>query len=193
MTRALTANHVSGRAIGSLFFTGFGGIWLTLALYVRDRVTPFSVTAVAAGLAVLFPACFWLFRQARRFPETEDDPAVARTFRRINILQWLAVAVVAFVFGRLHLDAFVVSAITAIVGLHLFPLARLFHNPLHSVTAIVLVLWAGASLLIAAPSELQGVAALGTGAILWISAAASLTIEARRILRLSSLSDRLTA
>ena len=181
MNSTLTANEISGRAIGSLFFTGFGGIWLILALYAREAITPLSMAAVAAGLGVLFPACFWLFRQARRFPSREEDPTVARTFRRINTAQWIAVGVVAFGFGRLHLEVYIVSAITAIVGLHLFPLARLFRYPVHYATAIALVLWAGISLLAAPLDRLQGVTAMGTGLLLWLSAAATLALAARRV------------
>ncbi len=181
MNSTLTANEISGRAIGSLFFTGFGGIWLILALYAREAITPLSMAAVAAGLGVLFPACFWLFRQARRFPSREEDPTVARTFRRINTAQWIAVGVVAFGFGRLHLEVYIVSAITAIVGLHLFPLARLFRYPVHYATAIALVLWAGISLLAAPLDRLQGVTAMGTGLLLWLSAATTLALAARRV------------
>ena len=181
MNSTPTANEISGRAIGSLFFTGFGGIWLILALYAREAITPLSMAAVAAGLGVLFPACFWLFRQARRFPSREEDRAVDRTFRRINTAQWIAVGVVAFGFGRLHLEVYIVSAITAIVGLHLFPLARLFRYPVHYATAIALVLWAGISLLAAPLDRLQGVTAMGTGLLLWLSAATTLALAARRV------------
>jgi hypothetical protein len=33
-----TANQLSGRAIGALFFAGFGALWLLLALYVREQL-----------------------------------------------------------------------------------------------------------------------------------------------------------
>ncbi len=31
------ANQLSGRAMGSLFFTGFGALWLLLALYATAK------------------------------------------------------------------------------------------------------------------------------------------------------------
>jgi hypothetical protein len=86
---------------------------------------------------------------------------------------------VAFSFARLHIDAYVMSAITAIVGLHMFPLARLFRYPLHYATGTVLVAWAGASVLVLPVEEMQGLTALGTGIILWLSAAVTLTIAIR--------------
>ena len=90
------------------------------------------------------------------------------------MIQWVAVAAVAFAFARLQIDAYVVSAITAIIGLHMFPLARLFRYPMHHVTGAVLVGWAAASALIFSRSAMQGAAALGTGAILWASAVVTL-------------------
>jgi hypothetical protein len=181
MTSTPTANELAGRAIGALFFTGFGGIWLTLALYAREMVTPLSTAVIAAGLGLLFPACFWLFRQSRRFPARDENPAVSRAFRRINATQWITIALIAFGFARLHLNVYVISAITAIVGLHLFPLAKLFHYPVHYATAIALVLWAGISLLIAPLDQLQGITAMGTGTLLWLSAGTTLVLAARKI------------
>jgi hypothetical protein len=105
-----------------------------------------------------------------------EDPARGRSFGRINVLQWIAVAIVAFSFAKLHMDAYVMSAITAIVGIHFFPLAKLFRYPMHNVTGAVLVLWASASVLFVPVDRLQGISALGTGIVLWLSAAITLTL-----------------
>ena len=51
-----------------------------------------------------------------------------------------------------HLQLFIVPAIATIVGLHLFPLARVFHYPLHYVTGALLVLWS-AGVVLALPQE----------------------------------------
>jgi hypothetical protein len=53
MTPVLTANEVKGRAIGSLFTSGFGALWLLLALYVLERLnigTALGVLLVATAL-----------------------------------------------------------------------------------------------------------------------------------------------
>ena len=72
------------------------------------------------------------------------------------------------------MDAYTTSAITTIVGLHLFPLARLFRYPLHYLTGGLLVVWAAASAALVPMAEMQGTTSLGTGVILWLSAAATL-------------------
>ena len=183
MTTTLTANQLSGRATGSLFFTGFGTLWLTLGLYLREIVSAGYLTGIAAVLAVLLLAVFWLFRQARRYPKMPEDAARNRAFRRINAIQWAAVIVVSFTFARLHIDAYVLSAITAIVGIHLFPLAKLFRYPMHYGTGAALVAWASVSVLLVPAEHLQGVTALGTGILLWLSATTTLALAALAIRR----------
>jgi hypothetical protein len=183
MSTTLTANQLSGRATGSLFFTGFGMLWLTLGLYLRQIVNAGFLTGISAGLAVLLLAVFWLFRQARRYPKMPEDAARNRAFRRINVIQWAAVILVSFTFARLHIDAYVLSAITAIVGIHLFPLAKLFRYPMHYITGAALVAWASASVLLVPAEHLQGATALGTGILLWLSAAATLALTALAIRR----------
>lgn len=177
----VTANNLGGRAVGALFFTGFGALWMVLALYAKQWLSAETAAAVACGTAALAAGALWLMGQAKRLPREEEDPAVARAFQRINIVQWAAIAVVAFGFARLGIDAYVISAITAIVGLHLFPLARVFRYPLHHVTGAVLVGWAAASLLLFPRNELQGSTALGTGGILWLSAATTILLATRTV------------
>jgi len=171
-----TANQLSGRATGALFFAGFGALWLLLALYVRQQLNPASISVIGFGLAALVAASVVLLRIVRRWPRVPDDPATGRAFARINAVEWIAVAAVAFTLARLHLDAYLMCAITAIVGLHMFPLARLFRYWPHYVAGAVMLAWAAASALMTPVGELQGTSALGTGMILWLSAAVTLAL-----------------
>jgi hypothetical protein len=174
-----TSNQLKGRAIGALFFTGFGTIWLTLALYLRQSMNTIAMVVISVGLMVLLSAVFWLLSLAARFPKVEEDPARRKAFNRINAVQWIAIAIVAFSFGRLHIDAYVLSAITAIVGIHMFPLARLFRYPMHYLSGGLLTAWGGASAAIFPVDSLQSSTAIGTGAILWFSAATTLALALR--------------
>jgi len=127
--------------------------------------------------------------QARRYPKAPEDPARNRAFHRINSMQWAAVIVVSVAFARLHIDAYALSAIPAIVGIHLFPLAKLFRYPMHNVTGAALVAWASASVLLVPAEHLQGVTALGTGILLWLSAATTLALAAAAIRRSAPAAD----
>lgn len=173
------ANQLRGRAIGSIFFACFGVGWLFLALTAKQQISPATVFSAMLGLVVLLLGAFTLIRAAKLRPIAPKDPAMGRAFTWINVIQWIAVAAVAFSFARLHIDAYVMCAITAIVGLHLFPLARLFRYPMHYVSGSVLVAWAIASATYVPVDQMQGTSALGTGVILWFSAAATLVLAFR--------------
>lgn len=176
MNDVQNANQIRGRAIGALFFTGFGALWILLALYALQRIGATAIAGVVLVAAMLLSGSLWLLRMAKELPSVPDDPAKGRVFMRINAIQWIAIAVVAFSFARLHIDAYVMNAIAGIVGLHMFPLARLFRYPLHYLTGSLLVAWAAGSALFVPADHLQGIASLGTGAILWLSAVTTLGI-----------------
>jgi hypothetical protein len=176
MQKIQTANQLSGRATGALFFAGFGALWIALSLYALQKLSAATVSGNLAGLVVLVLAAIFLLRVAKRWPRVPDDPAISRVFKRVNLEQWLAVFIVASALQWLHLDAYVINAITAIVGLHMFPLARLFRYVPHYWSGAVLVVWAVASAVFVPNEHLQGVSALGTGIILWLSAAVTLAL-----------------
>jgi hypothetical protein len=131
MNTIQNANQLSGRATGALFFTGFGALWFLLALYARQEFGVSSVSGVVLGTLVLLIASVMLYREAKRRPRVPDDPAMGRAFMWLNAIQWIAISVVAFSFAKLHIDVYAMNAIGVIVGLHMFPLARLFRYPLH--------------------------------------------------------------
>jgi hypothetical protein len=159
-----------------MFFAGFGTGWLFMALAAKQRISFGTVSGVLLGMSILFLTAFYLLRESRRWPRVPDNPARGRAFAWVNAIQWSAVGIVAFSFAKLHIDAYVISAITAIVGLHMFPLARLFRYPLHYGTGTLLVAWAAASAILSPIEQMQGTAALGTGMILWLSAAVTLAV-----------------
>jgi hypothetical protein len=181
MTTYPNANQLRGRAIGTIFFACFGVGWLFMALIAKQQISPATVSGAMLGLVVLLLGAFTLMRAAKAHPRVPSDPAVGRTFAWINAIQWIAVFLVGFSFAKLHIDAYVISAITAIIGLHMFPLARLFRYPMHYVTGSVLVAWSAASAIYLPTDQMQGTTALGTGCILWISAAVNLALAFRAI------------
>jgi len=173
------ANQLSGRAIGAIFGACFGTGWLFLGLAAKQMINPATVAGTMSGMVALLLTAAYLLRQAKRWPRVPNNPAMGRAFGWVNAIQWIAIAITAFTLGRLHLDAYIPSAVAVIVGLHMFPLARLFHYPLHYATGTVLVGWAVATALFVPVNEMQGAAALGTGIILWLSAVVTLTIGLR--------------
>jgi len=176
MKNTHTTNSFTGRAIGATFFAGFGALWLFLSLIARQLLSVISIFWVLGGLALLLAGAAYLFQEAKRFPAVPSDPAKGRAFTWINAIQWIVVSILAVTFAKFHIEAYIMSAITAVVGLHMFPLARLFRYPLHYASGAVLVLWAVASVVLVPLEQLQGITALGTGIILWLSAAVTLAL-----------------
>jgi hypothetical protein len=174
-----TANQLRGRASGVIVVAVFGALWLLLALYAMQMLSAATVAGVVLGLAALVVAAMFLFREAKRWPRVPDDPAVGRAFGWINAAQWIAVAAVAFTLSKLRLDVYIPSAITAIVGLHMFPLGRIFRYPAHYRAGAILLAWAVASVVFVPVDDLQSIAALGTGMILWLSAVVTLALAFR--------------
>jgi hypothetical protein len=183
MNYTLTANEIKGRAIGAIFFAAFGTLWVGLALYALECLRPASIAWLGMILMVLLVMARWVLRQGKRYPSVTDDPSLAHTFNRVNIIQWIAVGITAFTFARLHLDAYILSAITAIVGFHLFPLARLFRYRPHYFTGGLLCAWAASSALFLPVERMQGLTAMGTGMLLLASSYLTLNLATAKLRR----------
>ena len=183
MHGGLTANSLTGRAIGMSFFAGFGGAWMVLGLYAAEQLSVASILMVAGCTMLLLAGAAYVAHTAERFPRVAKDPAQGRAFALVNVVQWVAGAIVAVSFARLHLDHYVVNAIAAIVGLHFLPLARIFRYAPHYVTGAAMVAWAAATVWIVPAEHLQAVTAMGTGLLLWLSAAATLGLALARVRR----------
>jgi hypothetical protein len=170
MKNEMTANSLSGRAVGALILTGFGSAWITLGQYVREQLSVGFFLGVAMFVVTMVVASTVLFRRASQYRRDPEDPRIVKAFHAINAMQWIAVFVVASLIHRYHRDEFTVSAIAFIVGLHFLPLARIFRYRPHYVTGLLLMAWAVWTAISIPADTLQGTCAIGTGFILWISA-----------------------
>jgi hypothetical protein len=183
MQSAQFTRRLRGRAIGALFFIFFGAIWLILGLYARGQLDAAALCWIAGCALALAAAAVRLMQRAGRTPATPEGAARNRVFYWINAGQWVAVFVALNILHRLRLDVYGVSVIAVVVGLHFFPLARLFRNPLHYATGALMVAWSALVALKAPLDILQGITALGAGVILWLSAVIALALCALALRR----------
>lgn len=183
MDRSQTAEAISGRATGVLFFAGFGTLWFCTGLAAMHRLNVATGLVGAIILAGLVVPALWVLKRTSGLPKQSADPEVeaqiSRTFNRANTAQWIAIPVAVVLLNIVHQTAYIVPAVAAIVGLHLFPLARAFRYSMHYVTGALLVLWSAASVLLLPRENVASIGALGTSAILLLSAAYTLTNAAR--------------
>jgi hypothetical protein len=184
MRAGKTAEAISGRATGVLFFAGFGSLWLYNGISAMHRLNPISLAAIGVIFAALFVPAVLLLRSMSKAAHADgagslDSPEVKRAFLRVNIMQWAAIITAVVLFSAIHKQEFLATVITFIVGAHLIPLARLFRYGAHYVTGALLMAWATV-IAIAFPGEMMPtVGALGTATILLGSAAYTLTLAGR--------------
>jgi hypothetical protein len=161
------------RAMGAMFFTVFGGVWLEGWAHAGAR--PLALEVVIGLLALAFT---WVaYATFRRYaadlaaqPKTPQGKRIGRMFKLINAAQWILIIVLANVLGSRGLYVWIVPMVIFIVGLHLLPLAYLFSNPPHYLTGTAMMALAVIYPLVAASGPADGVGALGAGLILWASA-----------------------
>ena len=177
-TSGITRQQAEGRAWGAIFFSGFGELWLMLGMRQSGWGWPVTVLACAGTAGLLSFTIRALLQRSATLPSVppsaEDDLRATRMFNAVNIIQWVSVATAIGVLNVLHMPQYIAAAVAIIVGLHLFPLAGAFHQPLHYVTGTALIAWPLACLLLTSAAAVSGIVALGAGVILLVSAAFSL-------------------
>jgi hypothetical protein len=141
----LTRPEVMGIASGVFFMALFGALWgmesasfvsggVQIAAFVLVGVVTLGL--VAAGAAILRYAMTlpdWLSPQ-----EAEQGGHISTYFGIVFGIEFVLIAVVAFWLSRLQAYPFIPAAVALIVGLHFFPLARLFHLSGYWITGALL-------------------------------------------------------
>ena len=172
------ADRIAGRAYGVMFFAGFGSLWLLIGLAALHQLNYVTGALIAAfGLALLLPA-ICLHRRAEKHQPAAQDQAeaqqVRRAFLRINGAQYVAIPLVILAMNLLHRPEWIAASIAVVVGLNLLPLATLFHSPAHRITGTALIAYAVFTMAVLPLAEAPSLGALGSGAILLVSATHSL-------------------
>jgi MFS family permease len=168
-----TEAAIAGRAFGAMLFAVFGAILLEVWDRRADEGAAMFIGIAVLGFALLVSA--WLvYREHAQALAAEDltpeRKRANRIFHLVNGGQWLLIVVLGNVLSNTGLGAWVVPMAIVVIGLHFVPLAHVFHNPPHYVTAAALVVFALAYPFLAAGGPADPVGFLGTGLILWLSA-----------------------
>lgn len=160
-----------GRAVGALFFSGFGALWIAAwyRLGGHGRAAGYGVIALAA--AGLIAMAIRILRTTPAVPAEVLASAryrrTARWFHIINTAQWLAILVVVNILSNLHHAEWIIPGIIAIVGLHFLPLAPLLHNRVNAALGLSLLAIALIGPRMAGGGPSDPVLCLATGAVLW--------------------------
>jgi len=163
----------ASRAIGALFFSVFGAILLE----VWDRRAG-AGAALFCGIALLgiaLAASAWLTYR-RNAPalaleaDSSEKKRADRVFHIVNVGQWVVILVLGNVLANLGLGSWVVPMGIVVIGLHFVPLAHVFRNPSHYLTAAAMIGFAIVYPRLAPGGPADPIGFLGAGLILWMNA-----------------------
>lgn len=143
VTEPMGRHELQGRATAVFLLSFFAFVWVGWGTSVLDPAV--AIPASCATLALC--ACTVIgglrrYRRARRLPAEQPDSAVLRRFGRVVAAEWVAVIVAAAVLGNTGNAQWIPAVVCLGVGVHFFPLARMFRIGMYDVTGTVLVLLA---------------------------------------------------
>ena len=178
--------RMRGRAVGAIVCAGFGAYamywWVEAAIEGEQRWWFGAIVVVAAVLVVWGIANLVALRHA---PKVVLDKRLARFYRigyaLIVATEGAAISVGGPILGHFHRPDLYGQWIGAIVGIHFFPLGKLFKIPLYYWTGAAISLAAFGALLISADALRSAITAGGTGIALWITAVVILSENLERV------------
>jgi hypothetical protein len=174
-----------GRGMGAMFLGFFGSWWMAIGLTAvyGSRLAVFAAIAVV-GLTLVLVG--WRRSRADEpasadlLSDAQVEARIGRVFRNINIAQWGLIIALLITLNVVHRVEWIAPGIMLIVGLHFFPLAKLFNTRLHTVTGTALVALACTYPFLSEAGPGSPVGPIGAGLILWLVAAFMLADGARR-------------
>jgi len=158
---------------GALFMWGFAVVWALVGLGGASLLGLLpAVAVIGAGLAA--GVLLLLIDRRGGCPPEEASPVrlapdFQRRFRQVNIAQGVLIGLVVAGLVLVSQPQFITPAVALVVGLHFWPLARIFDQP-HLATVcwrLVVVAALGApAAAVAGPELAQAVSGLGAAAVL---------------------------
>ncbi|MFC6020018.1 hypothetical protein ACFP2T_27960 [Plantactinospora solaniradicis] len=140
-----TREDIRGRAVGIVVMAFFGLAWTSWGLSA-DLPTPVETTlTVASVLATLLAigSAGYVFRRSAAVPAggaAGRDRTAGRRFGLIVAAEFIGIYVVARVLAAVDHTELIPMVVCLGVGIHFFPLTRLFKVPLYDLTGIGLCL-----------------------------------------------------
>jgi hypothetical protein len=175
-----------GRAVGAIVCAGFGAYalyWWTQAAIQGERRPWFG--AIAAFTAILVVWGIANLATLRHAPRVALDKRLVRFYRigyvLIVAIEGAAISVGGPILGHFHRPDLFGQWVGAVVGIHFFPLGKLFKIPLYYGTGAAISLAAFGSLLISPIPLRSAISAGGTGMALWITAVVILRKNLERL------------
>jgi Family of unknown function (DUF7010) len=188
MDPSLGAEFVVGSSRGALIVAMFAGVWLYWGLSLANAFTVPRGVAVGVVEIVLLGGGMYFIRTGRalrrRYPPLSKSArrSVSKWFWMVVIAEVVLILIAVNAAAALHRPELIPESIAIVVGLHFLPLAKVFHAPPMAYIGSAIVVWCIVCWILFRGDALGAAAALGTGALLWISCASAL-LRARETAR----------
>ncbi len=135
MVKAIPRKAVTSVAIGMILMAVFTIWWSSLIVYVFPSMLGFVVLGgfVLISLALGIES-IRVFRLARAFPKSTspadqaEGKRIGRAYGLIFGIEGAAIGIASGVLGASGHESFIIPVIALIVGLHFYPMAKLFHR-----------------------------------------------------------------
>jgi len=180
--------RMRGSAVGAIVCAGFGAyalFWWTQAAIEGERRLWFGAIGVITAILVVWAIANLV--ALRHAPRVVLDKRLMRYYRigyaLIVMIEGAAISVGGPILGHFHRPDLYGQWIGAVVGLHFFPLGKLFKLPLYYWTGAAISLAAFGSLPISPSPLCSAITAGGTGLALWITAVVILSGNLKRTSR----------
>jgi hypothetical protein len=171
----LSPGWLKGRMRGALICGTFGAIWMFEAEFFGGIATPVWLTLV--GVLTL-AAIGWPVIRLRSWRGIRYSAAERELWARVAKPYWINCAIEwvlcfgsAFWLAQIHQYTLIPECLGVIIGLHFFPVARMFRSPLYYATGAAMVLGSLASLAMHAGPMRNIAACSADGLSLWGTAA----------------------
>lgn len=179
-----TRPEIRGRAVGTVLMAFFALVWTAWGLSTGVPAAIQNTGRVVSALCFLFllGLAFMAFRRSASLRQGSVDYQAHRVGRSFGIVvgaEFLGLFVVSAVLGRTGHPEVIAPVVCLGVGIHFFPLRRLFAVPLYDATGLTLCVIAIATVIVA---PLSGNPALwtllpGVGAAITLYATGALLLR----------------
>ena len=163
----------ANNAIGALFLSIFGAVWLVGWYFNTPGVSPAVLIAIALVAVILSVFAVRLFIHNRLayavFRKTADGKRSSMALGIINTAQWVFIFALAALLPQSQAHWFL-PAVILVVGAHFVPLASAISYRPYYLTAVALFTVAGLHVWLASNTSLSAIGALGAGLTLWLTA-----------------------
>ncbi|MFC9708977.1 hypothetical protein ACFTRD_12520 [Paenibacillus sp. NPDC056933] len=179
---------VFGAANGVMFMTFFGALWASIGIIGSHGLgDPWSLVLSGIVTLILLSGAISLFGKARNMnhaatpEEIEQRRNINRKFGWVFGLEGLAIFIASVICNMINYFEVFFPVMAIIVGIHFFPLARLFRENFYYGTGITLCILGVITFFLPINATVNHVSLIATSTFIGFSSALTLWVTGLRI------------